>query len=411
MITATFLDGLHRYEDDVSGVEVVLERFSERKDGLTAEITVRSQLYDARLLHHGRLNLVSTSGKSALVKALQGCGILDGFDMGFLVEHVTYKSLQRWRQGDPTVDLREVDGHERPRWILEPFIERSGGNILFGDGGSGKSTLAMACAVTIAGACDVVGSVSSEPVPVMVLDWEADEYAAAERINAICAGMNLTEKPEIYYRRATSSLAESAPNIRREIAGLEIELVIIDSLGAARGGDPESAETTIKLFNAARSLGVPWLGIDHVPKNLKNPTRPFGSTYTHNLARLTWAVEKVQEEGSDNLVLALTNYKSNNGRLHRRLAYRLAFEHEGQDDELAAITIARTDAMSVPELVEKMPTKQRILVTLKSGKLATRDVADALDISEVQARVRLNELAKAGRVVRIGQEWGLAAHE
>jgi hypothetical protein len=90
--------------------------------------------------------------------------------------------------------------------------------------------------------------------------------------------------------------------------------VIVDSLGAAKAGEPEGAESSIALFTAARSFGVPWIGIDHISKATSNPTsgkgRPYGSTYTHNLARLTWSLEQAEEQEADGFAVVLTNHKT-----------------------------------------------------------------------------------------------------
>src|SRR5207302_780505 len=81
------------------------------------------------------------------------------------------------------------------------------------------------------------------------------------------------------------------------IGAREICFVVIDSWGAARVGEAESSDLTIRAFHAARSLAVPWMAIDHLPKNAHDKSKPFGSVYTHNLAWLTWRAEAVPRDG------------------------------------------------------------------------------------------------------------------
>ena len=53
------------------------------------------------------------------------------------------------------------------------------------------------------------------------------------------------------------------------------------------------AETTIRTFNAARSLGIPVLFTDHVTNaeaSNGEAKKPFGSAYTWNLARSVWTI-------------------------------------------------------------------------------------------------------------------------
>src|SRR3990172_1401019 len=111
------------------------------------------------------------------------------------------------------------------------------------------------------------------------------------------------------------------------------------------------------LLNAARSLGVAWLGIDHVPKNAHDKSKPFGSTYSHNLARVTWGVDRAQEAGEDKVVIALTNHKANNGRLAKRQAYRIHFDIT-EGDVLAAVRFESCDIRDIPALTEKLPVKE-----------------------------------------------------
>ena len=414
---ATFQADIHRYLFADQEIEVILDRFAEDRHGggVVAEITINtSKEPGAGLLHRGRVNLISTRSRSELVRTLEkrpdNGRLLAGIDFGGILEVACYRSLERWRQGDPTVDLRDVRPGERPRWLLEPFVEEAGAALLFGDGGVAKSILALTICVGASSGVAIIGTPRGEPRPALYLDWEADQHVHAERQRAICAGARLSEIPAIYYRRQVASLAESAVMLRREVAKLGVGLVIIDSMGAARGGDPESADTTIRLFNAARSLGVSWLGIDHVPKNAHDKSKPFGSTYSHNLARVTWGVERAQEAGEDQMVVALTNHKANNGRLAKRQAFRLRFGMAG-GDTLSTISFEPCDVRDIPALAEKLPVKERILAVLRDGKMTTHAVADALEKSRDQTRVRLHELARAGHVKRLGEEWGLPVHE
>ncbi len=321
-------------------------------------------------------------------------------DWGAIVEAMCFLARGRYRTGDPAIDMRLMDAAEGPRWLLEPFVERGGPTVLFADGGTGKSLIGLAMAVSIASGHPVLGQPIGEPRAVLYLDFETDPHTLEEHYSAILAGAGITARPPLYYRRQIASLAESAATIRREVAKLGIGFVVVDSLGAARGGEPESADTTIRLFNAARSLGVPWLGLDHVTKaNGNNATRPFGSAFTHNLARLTWGADKAQDEGASTTTIALKNHKRNNGRLLPGRAYTVAFE-SSVDDRLRAVRFRVADLASVPEFAGRLPLKRQILHELTGGPVAIADVAEAIgkDIRIVSARI--GELEKAGKIVR-----------
>jgi len=380
------------------GIEAELERIAEHKDELTAEVTMRtSRPPSPGLLHSARFNLMSTQARRTLSQSLRERD--PDLDWAALVEQMCFLVRERYRNGEPPIDLREALPAEPRRWLVEPFVENEGATVLFADGGTGKSLAALAIAVTVASGCSVLGHLYGEPAPTLYLDWETSRDTMQERLDAIAAGAHIRERPEIYYRRMTASLVESAANVRRDIAKLGIAFVVIDSLGAARAGEPESADMTIRLFNAARSLGVPWLGVDHVTKSTGNDSaRPFGSTYTHNLARLTWSMDKSQDEGEDSLILSLTNRKRNNGRLFSPQGYRLTFTTT--DDRLTSVEFRHQD-LTQTALAGRVPLKQRILAELRGGPLEQPALAERLGADPVQVRARVNELAKAEKVVRL----------
>ena len=392
-------DETYRFAWDC-GIEAELDRVAEHRDELSAEVTIRSSREPRPgLLHSARLNLMSTQARKTLASALTDRD--PDIDWPGLVEQMCFLTRERYRSGEPSVDLRTHTPSDASRWLLEPFIESDGPCVTFADGGSGKSLFAQAVSVSIASGVSVVGRLHGDPRPVLYLDWETSGDAVHERVEAIARGAEISPFPAVYYRRQYASLAESASEIRREIRRLGVGFVVVDSLGAARAGEPESADVTIRLFNAARSLGVPWLGIDHVTKAIGNQgSRPFGSTFTHNLARITWGADKAQEAGENSLVIALKNHKRNNGRLLPTTGYRLDFVSTS-DDRLWTVRFLHTDITRVPELAGKVSLSSRILAELSSGPLAQVELAEALaaDIHAVSARV--GELERRQKVIRL----------
>lgn len=416
-----FLGDTYVFRWPPDGVELSMERLHEARGGeLTAEVTVMSGRDDVSgLLHHARLNLVSTTARQAIVKSL-GQRIPDEtVDWGGALELACHIAIKRWRDGDPVIDLRRVPARCGSRFLLEPFIEVDGPTILFADGGTGKSMFAMAIGVSIATGLTVFDRPPQTASPVLYLDWEADANTHAERLTSICRGLNIERDiAPIYYRRQFASLAEAAPTIRRHIAELHAGFVIVDSMGAARGGEPESADNTIRLFNAARSLGVPWLGVDHVTKNGSvdgsQPTKPFGSVFTHNLARITWGMERVEDFGDGRMTLVLTNHKTNNGRPVRRHGYEVAFV--SKDDQPYSVRYVDADVRSMPGMFERLSLPQQIADVLSrmNKPISVADILRCLTADGVTTKVehiRTSLNRSKGRFVQVPQSdpplWGL----
>ncbi|HET7713868.1 MAG TPA: AAA family ATPase [Patescibacteria group bacterium] len=358
-----------------AGIRAEVERITEHRDELTAEVTINSKrLPSPGLLHSARLNLVSSQARNTLAKALSVRE--PDLDWGGVVEALCFLVREHYRAGDPAIAIQSYVPSPAAPWVVEPFVERGGCTVIFADGGTGKSLLAMGISCTLAGTHDVLGRRHGTPQPVLYLDWETDADTFYHRIQAIAKGHGTTV-PTIYYRRQVASLAEAAPTLRKEVIKLGIGMVVVDSLGPARGGEPESAEATIKLFNAARSLGVPWLALDHVTKSQGNDsTRPFGSTYTHNLARLTWGLDKAQEDSADATVVSWSNHKRNNGRLLGKIGMRLSFVTD-PTDRLMMVTFQRVDLLET-DLADKMPLHNRIAYTLKRGPMTVDQLAGEL---------------------------------
>ena len=255
--------------------------------------------------------------------------------------------------------------------------------------------------MTAATGVPIVGQLVGEPVSVMFGDWETNPDTAQETVDAILAGAGIKTRPPIYYRRMTSSLAEAALALRRECVRLGIGLFIGDSLGMARGGEPESADMTLRVFAAARSLEVPVLFTDHVTNSeAQDARKPFGSAYTWNSSGMVWTMDKVQDDGANAINIALVNRKRNNGRLLPRMGYRLEFDN-GPREETLAIRFRRTDLAEVPGLAEKLPLGQRILAELGAGPLDARSLAETFGAKENEVRARLSDLRKRERVVAL----------
>lgn len=410
-----------RWQDEK--VDIVIDRIHEGRSGdLNAEIEVRCSrdLPDA-LLHYARFNLVSTTSRNSIIKAL--CARIPDteIDWGAAIEMVVFKSLKHWREGDPVVDLRTVAPREGDRFLLKPYVEFGGPTIIFGDGSAGKSMFCMGIGVSIASGQTVLGTHPLLPSPVLYLDWESDAETHAERMGAICVGAGIDmERVPMYYRRQAASLAESAVHLRRTIAELHIGLVIVDSMGAARGGEPESAETTIRLFNAARTLGVPWIGIDHVTKNGgEKQTKPFGSVFTPNLARLTWGMEKIEDTGDGQVIIALSNHKTNNGRHLGRRGYTVEFREDDKGG-VTSVSYEETNVRDVPAMLPSLGQKEQLIAVLEHNHdaMTVEDIqiclaADGVQVKPEQIRTILNRhkdrfvSLSDGRKVR----WGLLIRE
>ncbi len=235
----------------------------------------------------------------------------------------------------------------------------------------------------------------------------------AERLQAVRWGAEAAKMDQrVHYRRQVASLETSVRELRRQIADLGIGLVIVDSLGAARGGEPESADLTIRTFNALRSLEVPALCLDHVTKAAGNDaSKSFGSVYSHNLARLSWSMDKSQQEGQDPTIV-LVNRKRNNGRLLPRMAFRVRVEQD-EDESLTAVCYQRVDLVDTDLAPKYAPAWTRVWAALRRGFLTADELAAELpDMSADALRQALSRGKRQGRFLQDTEgRWGNAERD
>lgn len=393
-------------------VEADLTRLADHSDGLTAEVEIRTTRQPRPgLLRWGRLDLMAERTRASWAAMLYERD--DDLDWDGMLEQLTREVRDAHRNGSPAIDLRAAMPRPYGRWLVEPFVPQSGASVLFAMGGTGKSMVAMAIAATAASGVGVVGMAVRDPVPVLYLDWETDQWTARERLQAIVNGHGLTSMPMVHYRRQVASIDSAAQEIRREVARLGAGMVVVDSMGAARGGEPESAELTIRTFNALRSLAVPALIVDHVTKASGNDAQTsFGSVYTHNLARLTWGMDKAQEEGADSATLALINRKWNDGRALPRMGLQMNTQTD-EDGVLTSVTFAYCN-LADSDLAHRATIPARIRAALRDGGKTPARLAVELDMGQRTASLRraLHEMKSRGeiRTDEKGEVW-LAAHE
>lgn len=404
---ATYLEDEYHFLWEELDIEIVVERLREERGALRADFSPQSAS-GAGFLPTQTLDL--RSGESAKRYAnVLGSRLLDGDQWFELLTKAQRMARDRYQSGEPSIVLAHVDWTGRPRFLVHPLIEDGVRTILFGDGGVSKSLHSLALAVSVAtGVAIVPGTTVLRTGPVLYLDWEDEERTHAERLAAICAGAGIEVPENIIYMRRTGSLHESTREIRREIARTGAVMAIIDSVGAACGGDPEKASDVIRAFDSMRALGVTVLALHHVTKDQKDKSKPFGSVYSANLARLTWRLDA--ERGRDETFIRAQSYKGNNNGELPPLGHRISFE-AGEDDRLVAVRFSSASPGRVPAGVGKSGgLKNAIAAALKSGPLTVAEIAIEIGAAEATVRTTLNR-NKDWFVGLSGGRWGIKSDD
>ncbi len=142
----------------------------------------------------------------------------------------------------------------------------------------------------------------------------------------------------------------------------------MDSLGFARGGEPESAELTIKTFAAMRTFGCPVLFVDHVAKHATDKSHSFGSVYTRNSSRLMWRMDAEEGTSGGSKRIGLVNTKWNRAPQQAR-GLLLTIESDDSDRLLSA---SFDDCAPPLTTVKTTGQRQLLYAVLKSAGRAVK---------------------------------------
>lgn len=387
-----------RWEDE--GVQMRLDRFAEdSKFTVTAEITVTSSLPALKgHLHQARFNLTSTTTRRTLANYLgERCEGYVDIPWGNMLEQASVMVLERHRDGEPVIDMATHEIGEGSTHILEPILPHNKPAVAFAFGGVGKTTLCCNYFPMLLATGIRQCGLTPEPTNVLILDYESDPDEHKLRDEAVAKGLGL-KIPEgrIIYRFCHQSVASDIEWIQRTCLEKEIGYVVVDSASPACGGNPESAEETVKYFNAIRSLRVGSLTLAHLPK--RGDKDPFGSVFWKNYPRVAYKITSNQKPGDSSYVLGMSQEKVNWGPRLRPIGFQITHED-------GAIRLEEANAIDDPELAKSFSMKDRLTDLLQNGKQDVSYLAEELDAKHNAIRVILNRNKEI--FVKVGDDWGL----
>lgn len=355
-------------------------RAARREGEVTAELKVTSKLPGfGGVLHRARITLGSTRSQSEFAKHLDGRTKGSEIDWAGKVAEVCILTLDRFREAEPAILIRDAQPPADAGFILPPLLIGHHPTILFGDGGSMKSMLALASIISLHSYLPLFGLEPTARVRCGYLDWEFEGYEHNARMRSLLGpGADL---PDIPYLRMAGSLSDQIERVDRFIGDHNLEYIVCDSVGLACDGPPEEAQSALGYYGALRLLGVGSLTIAHTNRT-QDDSRPFGSVYHHNSARATWFIKKQSEPGSSGVDVGLWNRKANTTAVQRPLGFRFDFSGD-------RIAITRTDVRDVDAFASQVPLADRIERCLASGARGFEEIAEATGASLPVVRAKV----------------------
>ena len=348
-----------------------------------------------------RLNMTSTSSRNGFAKSLTERD--SEVDWNGVVVRLSQLVVDEWRGGSPAVQLSgNMDVDAQVKWLIEPIIQLNNPTLIYGQGSAGKSWFAQYLAV-LADEGSQQLNLGITQSNVLYLDWETDIGELGSRVTMIRRGLGLDGDSCIWYKAMTQGLANDIESVRSLCVEHKITFIIIDSMGSACYGEPESAEVVLRAFGALRGLGISSLIIDHTNKE----GHLFGSVYKRTSARQVFHCEKSQSEDDNKLAIGLFHKKANNSKLMKPLGFELVFED-------GMITFSRQDVRDTA-LEQHMTVKDRIYNILRKAPSTVAEIAEQLykpDGTQYKEGHIAKELSENTTFIRIGNhKWAIRSRE
>ena len=360
--------GIYDLEWESLGIRIKVNRIRENSDHeIRAEILVESDRPNGGHIKRGRVILTSPTNTASFAKLLKGKD--SSIDWDTVVEQIISAVTTDYRQGIPEEALMGTeDRAEATRWIIEPIVMAGQPTLMYGTGSTGKSFIGQYFSVLVSEGINDSGFHIEEALPTLYLDWETDKRELDYRVGMIRNGLHLdpVAEPKLWYKTMTQSLSADIEQVREIVLNRGIKFAVLDSMGSASGGEPESAEVMLRMFNALRSLQIPTLNIHHV--NKENVL--FGSVYAFNSARVVIEAKKAQNEGEDRIDLGLWSKKANNARMFSPIGFTIGFDGN-------MVTFRKKDVRDT-RLVKELSIPDQMTKLLDAKPMSKKEISDAV---------------------------------
>ena len=294
-----------------SGIQIAVERISETRKGIDCLLTVGTEQL-GELYGPIHFDLMSGTKRTELRRDLQDR--LEA-DWGGIVQRVAALVRASLIATDDAHDMDVYQTENESPWLIEPIVKRGKPILLYGDGGSMKTTTAHALALSFATGKKILPPFMPKAQGrTLFLDFEADADDAKRTLSELAHGAGVSlPKDSLFYMRLGKSLADHYERIDKFVKAHEVEMIVVDSVVMAAGGDPFSPEGPLAYFSIVRELNVAALGISHIAggsENSKQP-RPYGSVYYWNWSRACWYMTKAQDNNATVADIGLFQLKAN----------------------------------------------------------------------------------------------------
>ena len=317
-------------------VIITAQNIEDKFGHFSAEVYVHAILpYNGRQvstqLDHSRTDLLDISDKNRLVSTLedQTANYPNRFYWGDTINRASDEIIDKYRQGEPEVVMSHLDDYSPRIYAIKPLFVDGVANLIWARGGSAKSYFGLLSCVAVDKGLSVMGLKARKGVA-LYLDWEETYDVFKQRLAAVHRGLGIPLESGIIYKRMSGSLQQNLQNLSRIVMKHNVTFMVIDSVGAALGGNGVDSNVVGDYFDAGNELGITWVSIDHANRagETTGNWQIHGSAYKYNRARQVYEVKKVQENDSGYMEMVLYQRKTNDSGIQSPRGFSVAYESE-----------------------------------------------------------------------------------
>lgn len=258
-------------------------------------------------------------------------------------------------------------------FLVNGFVVRNGGTILFASPGRGKSYVSMLMAVSVDAGVSSLWKV--ERARTLTVNLERSGESLSQRLARVNRVLGLDPHCPLYMLNARGrSLQDIEASAERFIRDEGIEFLVLDSISRGGFGDLVADRTATTIVDTLNRLCPTWLAIAHTPR--ADESHVYGSV--HFEAGEDVGVRLASQQVDGTLGVALEVVKANDFKPPPPYFLALQFGEDGLE------FVRRAQPSEFPELTTGKPPNMKQLAKdylLSVGDATATQTADALGLN------------------------------
>ena len=299
-----------------------LSRLTQQVTGLHARIAISVDDTElARTVMNAERLEDRVKLANAAYKDLHG-DIKKQYSPDFLKIDLAYVCANAWDCWLAASMPKQEAGQEtiRLEWLLEPYVLKGGGTILFGAPGGGKSYLGMAMVVSVDNGESRLWETGY--VPSLWVNLERSPDSVRWRLAHINKALGLAANRDLLILHARGKrFRDILDLVKATIKQHDIRFVGVDSLSRMGVGSLVKDEPINEAIDMLNGLGVTWLALGHTPTS--GEEHVYGGNLWTAGADITAQLTSIRRPTITGL--RLETFKSNDTPIGKPLVYALEF--------------------------------------------------------------------------------------